>query len=254
MRRKTFDMILTAGAPSWSSSCSPPGALGLWGYSFANSNVHNQLAQQQITFPPAAAFAHAKVGTEITPSMIPSVSQYAGQQLTTGQQAEAYADDFIAVHLQEIGGGLTYAQLSAKALALPKGSPAYTAARRPRSRPSSRARPFEGCSSRRTPSGPSGRSPWWRRSCPSCWPASCSSSLCSECSTCAGCPQMRSFRRLTTGSIQRHDVSGRTWFTCEDPIPKPSTASMIFATSMSNRPSGRPFPTGVGSTASAWPR
>ena len=28
--------------------------------------------------------------------MIPSVSQYAGQQLVTGQQAEAYADHFIA--------------------------------------------------------------------------------------------------------------------------------------------------------------
>jgi len=60
--------------------------------------------------------------------MIPSVSQYAGQQLLTGSQAEVYADDFIAVHLQEIGGGLTYSQLSAKAMALPKGTPAYTAA------------------------------------------------------------------------------------------------------------------------------
>ena len=56
------------------------------------------------------------------------MSKYAGQQLVTGQQAEVYADDFIAVHLQEIGGGLTYAQLSAKAMALPKGSAAYTAA------------------------------------------------------------------------------------------------------------------------------
>ena len=39
--------------------------------------------------------------------MIPSVSQYAGQQMLTGQQAEAYADNFIAVHLTEIGGGKT---------------------------------------------------------------------------------------------------------------------------------------------------
>ena len=123
MRRKTFDMILTAGGAVLVVVLLAAGGLGLWGHSFANSNVHNQLAQQQITFPPAAAFAHAKVGTEITPSMIPSVSQYAGQQLTTGPQAEVYADDFIAVHLQEIGGGKTYAQLSAQALALPKGTP-----------------------------------------------------------------------------------------------------------------------------------
>ena len=46
----------------------------------------------------------------------------------TGKQAEAYADHFIAVHLQEIGGGKTYAQLSEAALALPKGSPAATKA------------------------------------------------------------------------------------------------------------------------------
>jgi hypothetical protein len=60
--------------------------------------------------------------------MIGTVSRYAGEQLTTGAQAEVYANDFIAVHLAEIGGGKTYAQLSAAAMALPKGSAAYTAA------------------------------------------------------------------------------------------------------------------------------
>jgi len=128
MRRKTFDLILTLGGAVLTVVLIAAGALGLWGYSYANTNVHNQLAQQQIYFPPAAAFAHAKAGTEITPSMIPSVSQYAGQQLLTGAQAKVYADDFIAVHLQEIGGGKSYAQLSEAAMALPKGSPAYTAA------------------------------------------------------------------------------------------------------------------------------
>ena len=89
------------------------GGLLLWGPTYVHNTVTNQLAAQQIFFPPQAAFAHAKAGTEITPNMIPSVSQYAGQQLLTGQQAESYADNFIAVHLQEIGGGKTYAQLSA---------------------------------------------------------------------------------------------------------------------------------------------
>jgi hypothetical protein len=128
VKRKTFDMIMTAGGAVLVVVLLAAGALGIWGYSFANSNVHNQLAEQQITFPAAAAFAHPVAGSEITPSMIPSVSQYAGQQLLTGQQAEVYADDFIAVHINEIGGGLSYAQLSAQAMALPKGSPAYTAA------------------------------------------------------------------------------------------------------------------------------
>ena len=128
MKRKTFDSILTIVGAGLTIFFIVAGSLGLWAYSFANSNVHNQLAQQQITFPPASAFAHAAPGAEITPDMIPVVSQYAGQQLTTGKQAEAYADHFIAVHLQEIGGGKSYAQLSAEAMALPKGSPAYTAA------------------------------------------------------------------------------------------------------------------------------
>jgi hypothetical protein len=128
MRRKTFDMILTAGGGVLVVVLLAAGVLGIWGYSFANSNVHNQLAQQQITFPATAAFASAKAGTEITPGMIPYLEKYAGQPLVTGQQAEAYADHFIAVHLQEIGGGLSYAQLSAQAMALPKGSAAYTAA------------------------------------------------------------------------------------------------------------------------------
>jgi hypothetical protein len=128
VRRKTFDMILTAGGGVLVVVLLAAGALGIWGYTFANSNVHNQLAEQAITFPPASAFAHPVAGTEITPSMIGTVSKYAGQPLVTGQEAEVYANDFIAVHLKEIGGGMTYAQASAAAMALPKGSAAYTAA------------------------------------------------------------------------------------------------------------------------------
>jgi hypothetical protein len=98
------------------------GGLLTWGSAYVHNTVQGQLAAQQIFFPPKAAFAHAKAGTEITPSMIPSVSQYAGQQMLTGQQAEAYADHFIAVHIAEMGGGKTYSQLSAASLAAPKNT------------------------------------------------------------------------------------------------------------------------------------
>jgi hypothetical protein len=54
--------------------------------------------------------------------MIPSVSQYAGEQLLTGQQAEAYADHFIAQHIINVGGGKTYSQLSAEPLAQPNNT------------------------------------------------------------------------------------------------------------------------------------
>ena len=128
MQRKIFDVLASVGGLVMVVVLVVAGGLLMWGYSFANSNVHNQLAEQQIVFPSKAAFAHPVAGSEITPSMIGTVSKYAGQPLVTGQEAAVYANDFIGVHIQEIGGGLTYAQLSAKAMALPKGSAAYTAA------------------------------------------------------------------------------------------------------------------------------
>ena len=128
MQRKIFDVLASVGGLVMVVVLVVAGGLLMWGYSFANSNVHTQLAEQQIVFPSKAAFAHPVAGSEITPSMIGTVSKYAGQPLVTGQEAAVYANDFIGVHIQEIGGGLTYAQLSAKAMALPKGSAAYTAA------------------------------------------------------------------------------------------------------------------------------
>ncbi len=95
------------------------GGLLLWGSTYIHNTVQGQLAAQQIYFPPKAAFAHPKAGSEITPSMIPSVSQYAGQQLLTGQQAQSYADNFIGVHIANMTGGKTYSQLSAQAMAHP---------------------------------------------------------------------------------------------------------------------------------------
>ena len=98
------------------------GGLLLWGSTYVHNTVQSQLAAQQIYFPVQAAFAHPKAGTEITPNMIPSVSQYAGQQLLTGQQAEAYADHFIAQHITDMTGGKTYSQLSTESMAQPNNA------------------------------------------------------------------------------------------------------------------------------------
>jgi hypothetical protein len=122
MRRTTFDRLLGWVGVSLGIVLLAAGGLLLWGSAYVHNTVQGQLAAQQITFPPASAFAHPKAGTEITPSMIPSVSQYAGQQLLTGQQAEAYADHFIAVHITGMSGGKTYSQLSAESIAQPNNT------------------------------------------------------------------------------------------------------------------------------------
>lgn len=109
MRRRTFDIILTAIGGVLAAGLLIAGGLLSWGYHFANSTVHDQLAAQQIFFPAKGSDALA------SPEIGPYLNKYAGQQLTTGAQAEAYADHFIKVHLAEVAGGKTYAQVSSAA-------------------------------------------------------------------------------------------------------------------------------------------
>lgn len=113
MRRRTFDLILTGTGLVLSVVLLVAGALLTWGYHFANTSVHDQLAAQQIYFPAAGSDALK------SPEIGPYLNKYAGQQLVTGEQAKAYADHFIAVHLSEVAGGKTYAQASAAAQADP---------------------------------------------------------------------------------------------------------------------------------------
>ena len=80
------------------------GGLLMWAASFANTNVHDQLAAQQITMPAEDALT--------TPEMKANLSQYAGEQMTTGAQAKAYADYYILVHMNESSDGRTYSQVS----------------------------------------------------------------------------------------------------------------------------------------------
>jgi hypothetical protein len=86
-----------------------------WASSFATSTVHDQLAAQQIYFPAAGSPAI----TSLPKADQGPMNQFGGQQLLNGQQAQVYANNFINVHLAEIGGGKTYAQLSAAAMADP---------------------------------------------------------------------------------------------------------------------------------------
>jgi hypothetical protein len=116
MRRKTFDALAVIGGLILAVVLLVAGGLLLWGHGFVNDQVHTQLAAQKIYFPPVSSGAIKALPATDAQAM----TAYAGQQMTTGAQAQAYADHFIAVHLREIGGGKTYSQLSAAALTHPK--------------------------------------------------------------------------------------------------------------------------------------
>jgi hypothetical protein len=118
MRRRTFDALATLAGVVLAVVLAIGGGLLLWGHSVISNDVHTQLAAQKIVFPPATSPAIK----ELPAANAAAMSAYGGQLMITGAQAQAYADNFIAVHLQKIGGGQTYSQLSAKALAQPKNT------------------------------------------------------------------------------------------------------------------------------------
>ncbi|HBW19659.1 MAG: hypothetical protein ACLPN6_21550 [Streptosporangiaceae bacterium] len=115
MRRKTFDALVSVAGLVLAVVLLVAGGLLVWGHSFVDNQVHNQLAAQKIVFP-AANSPEIKA---LPASDATAMKQYAGQLMTNGAQAETWADHFIAVHLVKIGGGQTYSQLSGKAIAQP---------------------------------------------------------------------------------------------------------------------------------------
>jgi hypothetical protein len=124
MKRKTFDFLTSAVGVLVVIVLVVAGALLLWGYNFANSSVHDQLAEQQIFFPTNAQLDAAKNPqpggfSEVTPAMVPYLRPYAGQQVLNGAQAETYANHYIADHLAQMPYGGVYSKASAAALADP---------------------------------------------------------------------------------------------------------------------------------------
>lgn len=72
--------------------------------SFTTNEIRNELTPQQIYFPASAA-----------QGLPANLKAYAGQQVLTGDQAHAYADKFIGLHLSEIGQGHPYSYWSTQA-------------------------------------------------------------------------------------------------------------------------------------------
>jgi hypothetical protein len=112
MSRKTIDRVVSSAGLLIAVVLLAAGGLMVWGHVYIDHQVHNQLAAQKIFFPPKGSPATAA-------APFTAMRKYAGQQLTTGAQAETYANHFIAVHLSEVAGGKTYAQVSAAAMAAP---------------------------------------------------------------------------------------------------------------------------------------
>ena len=84
------------------------GGAAVFGGSFALDNVKDRLEPQNIAFGPVA---------EMTAEEKAIVGDFAGQKVDTGTEAEAYSR-YIGLHVSEIGGGKTYAELGGPLFAL----------------------------------------------------------------------------------------------------------------------------------------
>src|SRR5207248_6024927 len=104
MKRRTLDILFSVGGVGLAALLLVLGVVMTSNANFAKSYVKDQLTQQNISFKPAAA---------LTPEEAKSscLVQFAGQKLTTGKQAECYANDFIGLHVKSVANGQTYADL-----------------------------------------------------------------------------------------------------------------------------------------------
>ena len=113
MKRRTFDRIVSFVGLGLSIFLFLAAALLNWGASFADESVATQLSQQKITMPDAESAGFKSLPQEAQDVLAP----FSKMPLTTGKQAQAYADFYIGSHLKGIAGGKVYSEVSGAALA-----------------------------------------------------------------------------------------------------------------------------------------
>jgi hypothetical protein len=103
LTRRGIDKTLVALGALFAAVLFVAGGLLAWGSNFAGDYVGKELRSQNISFPAAE---------ELTTQGRTDLVHFAGQQVTTGAEAQGYAS-FINGHLQKIADGQTYADLGA---------------------------------------------------------------------------------------------------------------------------------------------
>lgn len=85
------------------------GGITWWASTFIGNQVESELVAQHIYFP-------EKGSQGFSSEEFPGLQQYAGQPVDNAPKAKAFADEYIAAHLKQIGQGKTYAEVSTEAM------------------------------------------------------------------------------------------------------------------------------------------
>jgi hypothetical protein len=111
MKRRTLDVLFSAGGLALAGLLLVLGLVMTSNANFAKDYVKDQLIQQNIKFTPADKLTDEE-------KTQPCVVANAGKALTTGKQAECYANSYIGLHTKNVAEGQTYADLGAPQSAL----------------------------------------------------------------------------------------------------------------------------------------
>jgi len=112
MKRRTLDVLFSAGGLGLAVLLLVLGMVMTSNANFAKTYVKDQLGQQQITFKTADTLTAEEKQSAC-------LVKYAGQPLLTGKQAECYDNDFIGLHVKTVTtDGATYATLGDEQTAL----------------------------------------------------------------------------------------------------------------------------------------
>ena len=108
--RKTLDKLISWTGLILAVVLLVAGGLMTYASNFVAQNVKEQLSQQHITMPAAAALK--------TQEQKDALLQYAGQPMETGDQAKAFADHYILVHMNTSSNNKTYSEVSGEFMKL----------------------------------------------------------------------------------------------------------------------------------------
>jgi hypothetical protein len=110
MKRRTLDLVFASGGLLLAALLLVLGLVLKNQANFAKDYVTHQLTDQRITFSPVTSLTdnERKVGCLVT---------NAGKALTTGKQAECYANEYIGDHVKAVNDAKTYSETSAQSRA-----------------------------------------------------------------------------------------------------------------------------------------
>jgi hypothetical protein len=124
MKRRTLDFLFSIGGLALAALLLVLGFVLTSNANFARTYVKDQMSEQRVSFKTADTLTDEE---KKSPCLIAN----AGLPLTTGKQAECYANDFIGLHVKSIAAGQTFADLGTPQSALTAKVKEATAANDP---------------------------------------------------------------------------------------------------------------------------